>query len=241
MNSNTLLRIAPILAVMMLMPLVLIAQEIVRPDVAINYLEGTVRVQKPESEGWMTAESTMALVPGDKIQTSKKSRAELALAAHTIIRIDQNSTLDINKQTDSLLINPIFVQLTQGDFWGRILSPDSAFELICPLKSGNSIALTFSDTASSICRISIGPDSTFEARVYGGAIALTFSKPDSIRDSLNSLYYLTPNSALLKSSEKILLTSSGRMVFKGTFSPEDKDEKTDWVDWNKTRDSGASK
>lgn len=232
---------AAVAAVLVLMPLCLIAEESARQDIALRYLEGTVRLQKPESEGWMTAESSMVLVPGDKIQTSNESRAELAIAADKSIRIDQNSTIALKKYPDSLSILPTTINLVQGDFWGQFSGLDTLFELVCPLKSGNSLNLKCPDTTFAIFRIGIGADSTFEARLYDGTMIIFFSKPDSLRDSLNSGYYHSSNSVLLKSSEKILISSSGKIVFKGAFSPDDIDEKTEWVEWNKTRDTGAAK
>jgi hypothetical protein len=232
---------AAIATVLMLMPLCLHSQDIVRPDITINYIDGTVRIQKPESEGWMTAETSKVLAHGDKIQTSKKSRAELTITANAIIRIDQNSTIGVNKQTDSLPISETLAKLGPGDFWGRFSGLDSSFKLVSPLKSSSSLTLTFPDTAFTRFRISIGTDSTFEARQYSGTMVLSFSKPDSVRDSLNIENNQIENSVFLKSSEKILVTSSGKIVFKGVFSPEDIDEKTEWVDWNKTRDPSATK
>ena len=99
-----------------------------------------------------------------------------------------------------------------------------------------------SDTGFTILRFAIGTDSTVEARAYEGTVVATLFNLDIAIDSINDNAFpeyvdSTGKRLYLHLLEKILLTNQGKLVFQGAFTPDDIDEKTDWVDWNKTRDN----
>jgi hypothetical protein len=238
-------------SIFMLSPKLPKAQENAPSKYSMSYIDSTVRVQKPESEGWVTAESSMTLIPGDKVQTADKSKAELRTPSGGILRFDQNSSIWLRNPEDSLNSTFNKLQLIEGDFWINIARRDSSISLAVLPKIGNVVIIPLPETTATVLRISVGTDSTFEVKAYSGLTRLDFNEIDSTADLLNRQSYprdigykrsqedSTGNySIILNPNQKVIATSSGKIVFKGEFTPNDIDEKCDWVEWNKGRDAG---
>ena len=223
------------------------AQDADSSKLSISYLEGTVRVQMPESEGWLAASDSITLDFGEKLQASKSSIAELKIDLRLALRLDQNSIIGaINDLDSSTGINNI-CNLLQGDFWINSKIKTGYIGLICALKSGQLSFVAIPDSFPAIARYCVATDSTVEARAYRGSLAIVFERNPTDGDSVNTKYFVYqaeksnlappfPNTIMLDSGEKILIASSGKIVYLGAFSTEDIDENTDWVKWNKDRD-----
>jgi len=116
------------------------------------------------------------------------------------------------------------------------------------LKSGEMAVITTPDKIAVAGRVSIGSDSTFEAKVYAGSMTVEFMGSISKDDSVNGVYYESKSASQgdtakfehaikLYQSEKLIVSSSGKIVYKGMFAADDVDEKESWVGWNKARDA----
>lgn len=64
-------------------------------------LEGRVEVQSGESESWKPISLGDHFCPGDKIRLGAASRAGLVLNNHTLLRLDEHTSITINASTDS--------------------------------------------------------------------------------------------------------------------------------------------
>jgi hypothetical protein len=94
--------------------------------------------------------------------------------------------------------------------------------------------------------MAVGRDGTVELKAYQGLARVEFTGLDSLVDSSNAVNFphlAAPEAAgklaavTVQSQEKLLLTSSGKIVYEGPFSATDIDEETSWVEWNKARDA----
>jgi hypothetical protein len=233
----------------------LAAQQDTTWGVRVSFVQGAIRIQKPGMEGWLKADTGLSYFPGDKIQAGKKSKAELTLSDGQIIRLGQNSTIALMNVADSKSdtsltgdiqssLIPKSFQLIEGDFWsfdkGSLNKSRKLF--FESFKKGTVEIAPNPDTGIVVLRILIGADSTVEARVYEGTAAVTLNGLEATVDSTNDIAFpeYTDSTGIklcLYPSEKILMTYRGKLVFKGSFARDDIDEKTDWVDWNKTRDN----
>jgi hypothetical protein len=220
----------------------------------ISHIDGKIRVQKPGSEGWLAADSNTSVNPGEKLSAGPKSVAELEIPSGGNIRLGPSTVFTfLPKYQDDASITYINdLQIDHGDIWVSLPSGlhDSSFAFFLPFRIGQAIIFLPPDTNRTIFRLETGIDSTFEAKVYAGTIHVKIISPDSLSDSLNNKNYpeyqivrddgrpiTRERTITLQADQKLLVTSSGKIVFDGLFSSGDIDETTDWIEWNKSRDS----
>jgi hypothetical protein len=213
------------------------------------YSEGRTLVQRNGSQGWVTTDSNDYVSPGDKIRTEQGSRAELELPGGTILRLGPSSGFsfaDSSRSTpaDSLMTLEELV----GGIWinGYGGAEGSACRLVCPLKEGTVIISSEKGISVPVFGMAVGRDGTVELKAYQGLARVEFTGLDSLVDSSNAVNFphlAAPEAAgklkavTVQSQEKLLLTSSGKIVYEGPFSATDIDEETSWVEWNKARDA----
>jgi hypothetical protein len=223
-------------------------------NIRLAYFEGTVRIQKPGSEGWVKADSGIVINPGDKVKTLEKSRAELRFSRDNIVRIAQatgvvlDSTIS-NKISESVLLPA--VGIARGDCWLDLGSPTTGISLPVSVAMQHGFLYFASDgsAGAAILRVAVGADGTTAAKVYSGYIIVrhlrSISESDTSKrpepsDTLSPEIPGGPRQGEwetgLGSMENLIINAAGDIVYKGAFSPDDIDEKTGWVEWNKERD-----
>jgi len=222
--------------------------------VRVSYKEGTVRVRKPASEGWLTADSGTILIAQDKISTGENSRASLEFLNGQKVRLGSATTLSYSsaRSADSLPAFRFFPG--PGDIWVNFGSMPVSQSIACAahFRKGSALMVPGLHSLPAISRMEIGVDSTMELKVYRGAINVSFESLEPAIDSLNSMKFpeynnpedhgdihLSERAIMIFSYQKLILTSSGEIVFVGAFAPSDPDELTDWVDWNLSLDEPA--
>ena len=57
--------------------------------------QGVVEVKRAGQALWEPAKLNETYCPGDTVRTDKKSRADIALYNHPVLRLDQNSTVTL--------------------------------------------------------------------------------------------------------------------------------------------------
>ncbi len=200
---------------------------------AINNLEGVARVRKAGSEGWLKIGESTIISAGDSAMTLADSRAEIRLADSYIIRIGSSTIIGIADTAD--------VTLTSGEIWTTIEKIDQ----LPGMRIETSVLVA--EIQEAIARFSVGKDGSTEIKVYDGQIRLSIlpvvAEPDSA--SSDSISYETADmleitvpekKILLETTQKIIISSGGEIVFHGDFDRDDLDEDIDWVRWNKERD-----
>jgi len=217
--------------------------------IKLLYSEGRTLIQRNGSQGWVAADSNDFVTPGYKIRTEHGSRAEFELPGKTILRLGQSSGFSF---ADSSRATPADSLKTLGelvgDFWiSGFGSPEGlTCRIECPLKEGTIIISSENSISPTIFRMAVGRDGTVELKAYQGLARVEFTGLDSLVDSSNAVNFphlAAPEAAgklaavTVQSQEKLLLTSSGKIVYEGPFSATDIDEETSWVEWNKARDA----
>ncbi|HYA26752.1 MAG TPA: DUF6600 domain-containing protein [Thermodesulfovibrionales bacterium] len=64
-------------------------------DLRVSYLEGDVQVKTADSSDWVPASMNMPLLDGDAVWVPDGSRAAVQLREGTVVRLDENSSLEI--------------------------------------------------------------------------------------------------------------------------------------------------
>jgi tetratricopeptide (TPR) repeat protein len=62
--------------------------------------QGTVEAQRAGETGWQPVELNGTYCPGDTIRVDKRSRADIALVNHPVLRLDQNTTITLGGLKD---------------------------------------------------------------------------------------------------------------------------------------------
>jgi len=228
------------------------AQSEGNPIIKIKYTESSVRIQKPASEGWLTADTGTVLSAQDKIATGDDSRGIVEIFDSQIVRLGPRSTL-LYTGVDSLgpTMAPTFYA-GAGDLWANLGATDNhhLIEYIAHFRNGVAKIAPIFDSLPAIFRAEIGADSSLELKIYRGAIHIALGSLGAVSDSPNTLKFPEYNAAgiygdalaaehafIISSYQKIILTSSGEIVYKGAFASTDPDEQTLWVKWNCSLDS----
>lgn len=210
-----------------------IGQEDVSGPASLTYLEGAARVRKPGSEGWLKIEESAVVSVGDSVRSLADSRAEIKLMDNCIIRIGPLTIIGIGDAED--------VTLQSGEIWAAI----KQVEQIPSMKIKSLVTIT--EIREAIARFSVGEDGSTEIKVYDGQVDLRIlpARVEPESESSDSMSVNAPDTpdavigeeeVLLEANHKIIVASSGEIVYHSAFGSNDLDEDTDWVRWNKDRD-----
>ncbi len=205
-------------------------------DFTLKYLEGTSRKKAPGSEGWLKLDSNSVIGIGDSVKTLEDGRLELQISDR-LLRIGTGTLIAISDSNIEYNMPEKTIELISGELWSMFISKEDVNRGLL-LPKANVYGGDFD------ARFSVGDDGTAEIKVYSGEADITrrlIPVIDSIEtddgaDSTDITDH-TPESwsVTLDSNEKLILSSSGEIIFRGPFSPDDPDEQTDWVRWNKDR------
>ncbi len=207
-------------------------------------MTGDILLQKPNSDGWIKAGPDSSFGVGDNIRTKKESNAEIHLGDTQYLRIAPMTIISVDSVLYKDRVPVSFrVIINSGDVWGDLK------------KKGNSTRLDIqsgpinTNIENGIFRISVGADGTTELKIYEGTASIEHSADSASADTLTkpkALEHSKPDSAVAENitawkaslgpMEKLIVTAKGKIVYTGKFSPDDIDEKSEWVDWNKKRD-----
>jgi hypothetical protein len=229
-----------------------IAQSVDSPGMRVIFAEGTVRLQKPSSEGWLKADTGSVVLEKEKISTGEDSRAVLGFLDGQQVRLGSRTELAYTSFGGSDSVSTVYTfHPGAGDIWVNFGSIPVTRTIACAahFKKGMALVEPILDSIPAVFRMGMGADSTYEIKVYRGLIYVTFDSLEASSDSLNSLRYPEYNApknygdihpgvrtAVIQPYQKLILTSSGCLVYKGAFASSDPDEQIDWVEWNRNRD-----
>lgn len=218
----------------------------------VTYVEGQAKKSKINDERWQSAYKDTQVVSGDRVRTFRQSRAELELAKLDMIRMAPLTTIDIVKLYEETRQEQreSQVKVQQGDIWANI-SKDSdtrKFQISTPVAA---MAIT-----GTVLRTHVAADSSSELKVYRGEVIVSNApEPEKIQPKSIEPYEVEgPHEVpgprevsmeewalIVKSMQKVVIDKDGNLKSAGEFSDTDKDEKTDWVNWNKMMDAKRDK
>jgi hypothetical protein len=218
----------------------------------VTYVEGSAKKQKLVEADWKTVYKDTTVIGGERVRTLSESRAEIKLAGLDQIRMAPKTTIDILKLYEETKekVRESNIVLQQGDLWANVAkkSENTTFSIGTPVAAA---AIT-----GTTLRMSVNSDSSSELKVYNGEVALS-NLPSTAKTSQKSLqpYQIQgpqqipgPREVsveewtiIVKSMQKVKLDNKGKVLYSGKFSNTDEDENSDWVLWNKARDTSAGK
>ncbi len=218
-----------------LAPLFAIAEE---TDIPLNYLEGTSRKKTSGSEGWLKLDSDSKIGIGDSVKTLEDGKLEFRIS-DGIFRMGANTLITISPGDSREYNDGKAMNLIAGELWTIINSVNDR-------RQGIFLPHASVFGADFVARFSAGDDGTAEIKIYEGELEisrLVISTTDSTdvdidNDTAGDGETLPESwSMTLESGEKLIISSRGEITYRNPFSPDDPDENTDWVRWNKDRDN----
>ncbi len=232
----------------MLLPLLVLQAWAQPPKIGVvTFLVGSagdVTVRHRDSTEWVPAKLKMELFEGDVIRTAKESRAEITLTDKSVLRIGEQTELELTKASISKKTKEVQSNLKKGKLWANIAQagPSRTFQVKAP---------------TAVCAVRgtiyrIDADSTTTVLVYDGAVdvgplaKLEGKEPKPRPRSLEP--HQIPGPYEVPPPYQVTLEEWIRIVrgFQVTVRPDGKyhkrrfdeaeDAKLEWVRWNKDRD-----
>ena len=235
-----------ILAYLFFSQINLYAQQTIIVNPIITFVDGKVRIQRPGSEGWIKVAAKDVLGVGESLKTWEKSQAVLNLAQNQVLRISSLSSVKLDS------ISPDIVTGVLGNFWLNLKISDVKPMTKMRVSTSEWTLNVALDSAllKSIYRMTVGRDGSTEIKVYDGLIKVDFTpmlitsnlsepaiKKDTSKTEEKPRAITESWSISLGKMQRAIVSSTGAVVENGTFDPNDSDEKSDWVTWNKDRDT----
>lgn len=205
---------------------------------------GDVTVRHYHSTAWVPAKLKMELFEGDVIRTAKESRAEITLTDKSVLRIGEQTELELSKATISKKTREVQTNLKKGKLWANIAQTGHSrtFQVKAP---------------TAVCAVRgtiyrVDADSSTTVLVYDGAVDVgplgkaEGKEPKPRPRSLEP--YQIPGPYEVPPPYQVTLEEWIRIVkgFQVTVRPDGKyhktrfdeaeDAKLEWVRWNKDRD-----
>jgi len=221
----------------------------------VTYADGQVKKSRVDQENWENAPVNTEVVSGDKVRTYRESRAELDLASLDIIRLAPRTIIDVVKLYEETKEKKVAtsIQVEQGELWASVHEVDmnTEFDISAPVAAA---AIT-----GTVLRMKVNDDTTTQIKVYNGEVEVSGKMLQQEESSQTQPQSLAPHEVqgpqeipgpievsleewvqIVKALQQITINHRGQILSYGDFSPEDSDEKTKWVNWNKERDKKRS-
>ncbi len=217
----------------------------------VTYVKGTAQKKAAKGEDWERAKENTQLTSGDKIKTLEKTRAEIRLEAGKVIRLDENTTVDLVKLVEESQNRvETDIKLEQGNLWAKVgkLGENAELKVESPIAGASIRGTTF--------RVEVAIDGATQLNVYEGAVEVynpmqkatgPITRIEAPREVAKPGYIEGPKevsldewSYIVRNMQKFTITPAGvKQVVK--FSKNDSEEQSDWVRWNQEMDKRMEK
>ncbi len=212
-------------------------------DAYLTYLDGEAHILRIQSQKWKPIRINARLVQGDKVRTGRKARAEIITFDTDIIRLSENTELEINHLEENPVrkVKKKGLFLSLGRMWNKaksLLHAKSEYTVRTP----NAI----SGIRGTAYGIDVASEDTTRIRTYSGAVAVwqpradretppgwKLSAPEKVSGP-RTVSFQQWNEILVKLNEELVITREGAQ--KKPFDPKLMEKNDDWVKWNKLRD-----
>ena len=218
----------------------------------VTYTDGTVKKRSEEIELWQDAPINTDVLSGDKVRTYAESRAEIDLAQLDIIRLAPKTIIDILKLYEETKEKKVqtTIKLNTGEIWASVheVEMDTEFDISAPVGAA---AIT-----GTVLSLKVEEDSTAQLKVYKGEVTITTvpektgMEPKSIQPLRKPHQIQGPTEVapphevgleewmyIVNAMQQITFDKRGKVLSMGSFSTDDKEEQSSWVQWNFKRDS----
>jgi hypothetical protein len=217
----------------------------------VTFVDGTLKKKADTDFYWTIAQKDTTVVSGEKVRTMIDSRAEIELRALDVLRMAPKTTIDIVKlyeETKSQK-DQTEIEVEEGDIWAMVgeVETGAEFNLNTPVAGA---AIT-----GTVFRVSVDEDSSTQLKVYKGEVHISNAPgnknlqpepvPTTGRKKVSGPQQTSgPRQVTLrewlyivKDMQSIRISKKGEVLDSGSFTTDDEDEQSDWVRWNKERDT----
>lgn len=217
----------------------------------ITYVKGVAQKKGARVEDWERARENTRLATGDKVKTLEKARAEIRLEAGKVIRLDENTTVDLVKLVEESQGKVATdIKMEQGNLWAKVgkLGENTEFKVESPIAGASIRGTTF--------RVGVALDGSTQLNVYEGAVEVynpmqkakgPVTRIEAPREVAKPGYVEGPKevtleewSYIVKEMQRFTITPAGVRKIEA-FRKSDRDEQSDWVRWNMMRDKEMEK
>lgn len=239
------------IAMLFMFPLPSSAEDTASNAGIITYVKGVAQKKGTKAEDWERARENTNLASGDKVKTLEKTRAEIRLEAGKVIRLDENTTVDLVKLVEESQGKvETDIKMEQGNLWAKVgkLGEKTEFKVESPI-AGASIRGT-------IFRVGVTLDGSTQLNVYEGAVEVynpmqkaqgPVTRIEAPREVAKPGYVEGPKevtleewSYIVRNMQRFTITQAGIKKIE-SFKKNDMDEQSDWVRWNMMRDREMEK
>ena len=217
----------------------------------ITYVKGTAQKKGTKGEDWERAKENTALTSGDKVKTLEKTRAEIRLEAGKVIRLDENTTVDLVKLVEeSQNMVETDIKIEQGNLWAKVgkLGENTELKVESPIAGASIRGTTF--------RVEVTIDKSTQLNVYEGVVEIynpmqrakgPITKIEAPREVKKPGYIEGPKEVsldewtyIVKDMQRFTITPTGLKKVE-EFKKDDTEEQSDWVRWNMEMDKKMDK
>lgn len=216
----------------------------------ITFLEGKAQKKKAVSTDWINAHVQSKVKTGEKIKTLDRSKAELEINWDTVIRLSENTIVDLVKLLKN--VNKKFeanIDVDQGEVWASVdkLNDESTFTI------GDSIARA--EIRGTTFRYSHSDKGT-QLKVYSGVVKIdAVHKVEGPHEVLAPHKVIPPHevsgpsevsgphkvsmekwTVIVKSMQEVNISNGLTKPEVKNFKSSDPNEQSEWIQWNKERD-----
>ena len=217
----------------------------------ITYVKGTAQKKGIKGEDWQGAKENTQLTSGDKVKTLEKTRAEIRLEAGKVIRLDENTTVDLIKLIEESQ-NKVEtdIKIEQGNLWAKVgkLGENTELKVESPIAGASIRGTTF--------RVEVAVDKSTQLNVYEGVVEVynpmqtakgPITRIEAPREVKKPGYIEGPKevsldewSYIVKDMQRFTMTAGGIKKVEA-FKKDDQAEQSDWVKWNMEMDKEMDK
>lgn len=240
-----------IIALIFTLPPYALAEEPRAATGTITYVKGVAQKKGTNGADWEKAKENTPLIQGDKVKTLEKTRAEIKLEAGKVIRLDENTTVDLVKLfEESRNRVDTDIKIEQGNLWAKVskLGENAELKVESPIAGASIRGTTF--------RVGVALDSSTQLNVYEGAVEVynpmqkakgPITRIEAPREVAKPGYVEGPKEVslgewtyIVKDMQRFTITQAGIKKIEA-FKKDEKDEQSDWVKWNMERDKEMEK
>jgi hypothetical protein len=240
------------------------AGETEKPTGKVTFLKGTAEVKR-STAAWSPLKSDGPIYPGDEIRTGKKSRLEILLADKSVVRLGSKSSMLFDKAMFQEGQGPrqFSGKLTGGQAYALVTKTegsDSSFQITTSNAvagvRGTAFRVDSNQDKSTVVRVYTGAVAVSNAPIFSKSgkteptqtpDAGTPAKPETPKGvkpgGPGRVEVAGPNEVtkkeweeyVAKALQEVRVAANGDISKPETFDAA-KDERDEWVSWNKSRD-----